>query len=194
MSRSICRWILVAAIVMPLARGGQARQLPADAAVRRTEADFRLSFKDAARTADADPAKGADKLRRLLKAIEADRSLSDRSPRPMDEPGARPAANRRSWPGPGGHRRDNCPPTKTRRGDRPPDRANGQVERGNSRGTSFSDVGQKRRSPGPVRRSAPPIQGPGRRPSCDTDRGREEMARPSPAKSARKRNTASRPT
>jgi hypothetical protein len=75
MSRYIYWSILIVSVV---AATGRAQQ-PADVATRRTEADFRLAFKDAARSADADPAQGAEKLRRLLKQIEADRSLpSDR--------------------------------------------------------------------------------------------------------------------
>src|SRR5688572_24082573 len=49
-------------------------QAPADA--RRAEAEIKLSLKEAVRTADAEPAKGADKLRSLLKQVEAEASLS----------------------------------------------------------------------------------------------------------------------
>ena len=48
-------------------------QVPASA--RAAEAQFKLSLKDAVRTADADPAKGAEKLRQLLKQIESDVAL-----------------------------------------------------------------------------------------------------------------------
>lgn len=48
-------------------------QLPASA--RAAEAQIKLSLKDAVRTADADAAKGAEKLRQLLKQVETDVSL-----------------------------------------------------------------------------------------------------------------------
>src|SRR5213080_2857224 len=48
-------------------------QLPASA--RAAEAQIKLSLKDAVRAADADGAKGAEKLRQLLKQIESDVAL-----------------------------------------------------------------------------------------------------------------------
>jgi hypothetical protein len=45
------------------------------ASARAAEAQIKLSLKDAARTADADPAKGAEKLRQLLKQVESDVAL-----------------------------------------------------------------------------------------------------------------------
>ena len=45
------------------------------ASARAAEAQFKLSLKDAVRTADVDPAKGAEKLRQLLKQVESDVSL-----------------------------------------------------------------------------------------------------------------------
>jgi hypothetical protein len=75
MPRTIRRLIQAVFVVALFAASGGAQQLPADPAARRAEADFRLSFKDAVRTADTDPANGAEKLRGLLKQIEVDSSL-----------------------------------------------------------------------------------------------------------------------
>jgi hypothetical protein len=50
-------------------------QAPPTGPAKQVEAEVRLSLKDAVRTAETDPAKAADKLRRLLKRVEADRSL-----------------------------------------------------------------------------------------------------------------------
>src|SRR5438034_285973 len=48
-------------------------QVPVSA--RAAEAQIKLSLKDAVRAADADPAKGAEKLRQLLRQIESDVAL-----------------------------------------------------------------------------------------------------------------------
>jgi len=45
------------------------------ASARAAEAQLKLTLKDAVRTADADPAKGAEKLRQLLRQVESDVAL-----------------------------------------------------------------------------------------------------------------------
>src|SRR5262249_36021492 len=51
------------------------------ASARAAEAQIKLSLKDAVRTAESNPAKGAEKLRQLLKQIDSDVALpADRRP------------------------------------------------------------------------------------------------------------------
>src|SRR3954467_13573030 len=66
------RAVLALGACLTFAVAGPAQQ---PASTRAAEAQIKLSLKDAVRTTDADPAKGAEKLRQLLKQIESDIAL-----------------------------------------------------------------------------------------------------------------------